>query len=88
MQAQAESARFIRKAVAEVANKNLLFTRFTSTKVQILTPEELPDCQEAAVKALFTRFTSTYVQILTPEELPGCQEAAVKAHHESRARLI
>jgi hypothetical protein len=28
MQAQAESARFIRKAVAEVANKNLFFTRF------------------------------------------------------------
>ncbi len=37
-------------------------TRFTGTKVQMLTPEEL------LLGARFTCFTSTKVQILTPEE--------------------
>ncbi len=46
------------------------FTRFTSTKVQILTPEDTGKVlgrRESCNMPQFTRFTSTKVQILTPE---------------------
>jgi hypothetical protein len=49
------------------------FTCFTSSKVQILTPEELGDRHSqrssASASPCFTCFTSTEVQILTPELL-------------------
>ena len=46
------------------------FSCFTSTKVQILTPEELGSEGAGDFSSQFTCFTSTKVQILTPEELP------------------
>ena len=50
------------------------FTCFTSTKVQILTLEELRARQADARLPQFTCFTGTKVPILTPEE-PGRQRA-------------
>jgi hypothetical protein len=43
----------------------------TSTKVQILTPEELLEGKLMKLDAQFTCFTNTKVQVLTPEALLG-----------------
>jgi hypothetical protein len=51
---------------------NTQFTRFISTKVQIMTPEELGARGEGRRSCIsqscFTCFTSTRAQILTPEQ--------------------
>jgi len=56
---------------ADYGEAGTQFTRFTSTEVQILTPEELQveyDSRQT-LQQQFTCFTSTKVQILTLEEL-------------------
>jgi hypothetical protein len=55
------------------------FTSFTSTKVQILTPEELKALydsrdRECGADSQFTCFTSTIVQILTREASDDSQD--------------
>ena len=48
-----------RKAVAHMLERYEVFTSFTCTKVQILTPEELPDSEGLRHASAQTAFTAS-----------------------------